>query len=59
MAELINGVDPATEDFASGPGIGDTISTFELTDAHRELVRFADRPPKTRSLILFYRSSSW
>ena len=59
MAELINGGDPATEDFPSGPEIGDPIPAFELTDAHGRLVRFADRPPKTRALILFYRSASW
>jgi hypothetical protein len=59
MAELINGGDPATESFASGPAIGAAVPAFQLTDAWGQLVRFVDRPPKTRALILFYRSASW
>ena len=59
MAELVNSGDPDSEDFATGPAIGELIPAFELPDARGQLVRFSDRPKKSRALILFYRSSSW
>ena len=48
MPGLPNGGDPLTDDFLSGPGVGDPIPDFELPDAYGRLVRFADRPPRTR-----------
>ncbi|HIG17871.1 MAG TPA: hypothetical protein EYQ31_11670 [Candidatus Handelsmanbacteria bacterium] len=59
MAELINAGDPLAEDFPMGPDVGEIVPDFELTDARGQLVRFTNRPPKTRALILFYRSASW
>lgn len=59
MAELVNAGDPLTADFPTGPAIGDPVPDFELLDARGRVVRFADRPPRSRALILFYRSASW
>jgi hypothetical protein len=59
LPELTNGGDPLTDDFPTGPRVGDPVPDFELPDACGRVVRFAHRPPKTRALILFYRSASW
>jgi peroxiredoxin len=59
MAKLTNSGDPLTEDFPTGPGIGDAIPDFELPDHRGGTVRFAAGVKGKRALILFYRSASW
>lgn len=59
MAEkLPNAGDPTTEDFPSGPSVGERAPEFGLPDQHGNEIAY--RPDgKHRALILFHRSASW
>ena len=59
MAELVNEGDPPSENFATGPAIGEPVPDFALPDQAGNLVRFSESRRKERALILFYRSASW
>jgi peroxiredoxin len=59
MPELVNSGDPSSDDFHSGPGIGELVPDFTLPDQFGRPVRFSTARGGNRSLILFYRSASW
>ena len=50
--------DPESEHFPKGPGRGDAIPLFELTDQSGKGVSYTP-DGKHRSLILFHRSADW
>ena len=59
MAELINAGDPFTEDFPTGPAVGEPVPDFALPDQNGNSVRFSEVRGEGRALILFHRSASW
>ena len=60
MPNLVNSGDPCSEDFPTGPAIGEPVPGFTLPDQFGRPVQFSPPfPGGGRSLILFYRSASW
>lgn len=57
-AKPARGGDPTSEDFPSGPAIGEPVPAFTLPDQHGRAARY---PPADsgKTYILFYRSASW
>ena len=59
MPELINGGDPQSDDFPTGPTIGEAVPDFALPDHRGNVVRYSEARGTGQALILFYRSASW
>ena len=59
MAELVNTGDPISEDFPTGPAVGERVPDFALPDQSGNVVRFSQVRGKDRALVLFHRSASW
>ena len=59
MAKLVNSGDPASEEFAKGPGLGDRLPDFTLPDQFGERINFTAARGDGQALVLFYRSASW
>ena len=59
MPELVNSGDPTSEDFPTGPAVGEPVPDFTLPDQSGRPVQFSAARGDGRSLILFYRSASW
>ncbi len=57
MAELKNGGDPLTDDFSTGPAVGEALPAFSLPDQNGTMLSYP--PNKGKALVLFYRSASW
>jgi|APSaa5957512622_1039677.scaffolds.fasta_scaffold253588_2 peroxiredoxin len=57
--KLINAGDPLSEDFSTGPDVGQRVPDFTLPDQTGNPVNFAEARGAKRALILFYRSASW
>lgn len=59
MVKLVKGGDPASEEFAKGPEIGDVLPDFTLLDQSGAAVNFTAARGDGQALVLFYRSASW
>ena len=59
MPELINAGDPVSEDFPTGPAIGEAAPDFALPDHLGTTIRFSEARGQGQALILFFRSASW
>ena len=59
MPELVNSGDPVSDDFPTGPEIGQTVPDFTLPDQSGRPVAFSAARDGRQALILFYRSASW
>ncbi len=57
--KLVNAGDPLSEDFPTGPDVGQKVPDFTLPDYSGEMVNFSEERGARRALILFYRSASW
>ena len=50
---------PATNDFPTGPDLGEPLPDFTLQNQHGELVDFSDSRAGSRAVVVFYRSAVW
>lgn len=50
---------PATDDFPSGPGVGEAFPDFTLRDGHGHAVNLGRARAGRKALIVFQRSSRW
>ncbi len=57
--KLVNAGDPLSEEFPTGPDVGQKVPDFTLPDHSGKLVNFTETRSTRRALILFYRSASW
>ena len=57
--KLVNAGDPLSEEFSTGPDVGQKVPDFTLPDHSGNMVNFAETRGARRALILFYRSASW
>ena len=57
--KLVNAGDPLSDEFPSGPNVGESVPDFTLIDQFGNAVNFTEKRGPNRALILFYRSASW
>lgn len=50
---------PATNDFPTGPDLGEPLPAFTLQNQHGELVDFSESRADSRAVVVFYRSAVW
>ncbi len=50
---------PSTEDFPTGPAIGDQLPDFTLPDQTGAMRNFNATRADDRALVVFYRSTRW
>ncbi|HIE83555.1 MAG TPA: hypothetical protein EYQ00_06770 [Dehalococcoidia bacterium] len=50
---------PATDDFPTGPDLGERLPDFTLQNQHGELVDFSASRADSRAVVVFYRSAVW
>ena len=50
---------PATNDFPTGPELGEPLPDFALQNQHGELVGFSESRADSRAVVVFYRSAVW
>lgn len=50
---------PATDDFPTGPAVGETLPDFTLPDQHGKPVNFTKARQAKRALVVFQRSTRW
>jgi len=50
---------PATDDFPTGPAVGETLPDFTLPDQRGEQVNFTKAREGKRALVVFQRSTRW
>lgn len=50
---------PETDDFPSGPAVGEQLPAFSLPDQHGRLVEFDRERNGKRALLAFVRSARW
>ena len=50
---------PATDDFPTGPDVGQPLPDFTLPDQRGELVNFTKAREGKRALVVFQRSTRW
>ena len=50
---------PATDDFPTGPAIGDRIPDFALPDQNGVVRDFHTDRASGKALVVFYRSANW
>ncbi len=50
---------PLTDDFPTGPDVGETLPDFTLRDQHGNLVNFTAARGGRRALVVFHRSGRW
>ena len=50
---------PESDDFPSGPAIGEALPDFTLSDQSGEPVNFTAARDGRRALVMFHRSSRW
>lgn len=50
---------PESDDFPSGPAVGEPMPDFTLTDQHGESISFATARAGKRALVVFHRSVRW
>ena len=50
---------PATDDFPTGPAIGEAVPDFTLTDQSGESVTLSEVLRGSRAMLVFHRSARW
>ncbi len=50
---------PDSDDFPTGPAVGEALPDFTLPDQHGAAVRFAETRGARRALLVFLRSTRW
>ena len=50
---------PESDDFPTGPGLGESFPDFTLPDQHGRPVNFTAARDGRRALVLFHRSARW
>ena len=50
---------PATDDFPTGPDLGEALPEFSLQNQHGEMVDFSAHRADSRAVVVFYRSVVW
>jgi hypothetical protein len=50
---------PASQEFPTGPEIGERLPTFSLPNQHGRLVDYHADRGDSKSIIVFYRSAVW
>lgn len=50
---------PASEEFPTGPAIGERLPEFTLPNQHGEVIDFHADRGSSRSIVVFYRSAVW
>jgi len=50
---------PATDEFPTGPAVGELLPDFTLPDQHGIVRNFATMRGDERALVVFYRSTRW
>lgn len=50
---------PESDDFPTGPGIGEVVPDFSLPDQRGRTVRLSDVLRQSRALLVFHRSARW
>jgi hypothetical protein len=50
---------PATDDFPTGPAVGEPFPDFTLHDQHNEHVNLSEARAGRRALIVLQRSARW
>ena len=50
---------PATEEFPSGPAVGERLPEFRLPDQEGVMVDFHSDRAKGKAVVVFYRSTVW
>lgn len=50
---------PSTDDFPTGPDIGESLPDFTLTNQHGEAVNFNEDRDGSRAVVVFFRSVVW
>ena len=53
------GRSPLTDDFPTGPAVGQRVPDFTLPDQHGQPVNLATARGGNRALIVFHRSARW
>ena len=50
---------PSTQDFPTGPAVGERFPDFTLRDQHNEQVNLEEARAGRRALLVFERSARW
>ncbi len=50
---------PESDDFPSGPAVGEPLPDFALLDQHGQSVNFTEARGGKRALVVFHRSTRW
>lgn len=50
---------PASEEFPTGPDIGERLPEFSLPNQHGELIDFHADRGDSKAIVVFYRSAVW
>lgn len=50
---------PDTDDFPTGPDVGEPLPDFTLSDQHGRTVNFTEAREGHRALVVFQRSARW
>lgn len=50
---------PPSEDFPTGPGVGDRLPDFTLPDQHGKAKNFGRERAGKQALVVFHRSARW
>jgi cytochrome oxidase Cu insertion factor (SCO1/SenC/PrrC family) len=50
---------PESDDFSTGPAIGEPLPDFTLSDQRGEPVNFSRARDGKRALVIFHRSARW
>ena len=50
---------PESDDFPTGPAVGEPLPDFTLPDQHGQRVNFAQARDGKRALVIFHRSARW
>ncbi|MFP6583141.1 MAG: hypothetical protein VCD00_11390, partial [Candidatus Hydrogenedentota bacterium] len=50
---------PATDEFPTGPAIGERLPDFSLPNQSGETVNFHESRGNAKSIVVFYRSAVW
>ncbi len=50
---------PATDDFPTGPAVGETLLDINLPNQHGELIDLHKREGSANAVVVFFRSAMW
>ncbi len=52
-------VHPGSDDFPSGPAVGERLPDFTLPNQHGEMIDFQQHHAGQKAVVVFYRSAVW